>query len=82
MKVEKMSVSFDPELGAAIRAAAAHRGQPLSSWLAEAAVSKLRVEALTAYLDDWEAQHGALTADELAAAGRELRVPDSSSSAA
>lgn len=82
MKVDKMSVSFDPELGDAIRAAAAHRGQPLSSWLAEAAASKLRAEALTAYLDAWEAEHGALTDEELAAAERELRLPVSGSSAA
>lgn len=79
MKVDKMSVSFDPALGDAIRAAAAQHGQPLSSWLAEAAASKLRAEALTAYLDAWEAEHGALTAEELAAAERELRLPSASS---
>ena len=77
-----MSVSFDPELGDAIRAAAAQHGQSLSSWLAQAAASKLRAEALTAYLDAWEAEHGALTAEELAAAERELRMTASSSSAA
>ena len=76
-----MSVSFDPELGDAIRAAAAQHGQPLSSWLAEAAASKLRAEALTAYLDAWEAEHGALTTEELAAAERELRLPANSSAA-
>lgn len=73
-----MSVSFDPELGDAIRAAAAQHGQPLSSWLAEAAASKLRAEALIAYLDAWEAEHGPLTTEELAVAERELRLPASS----
>lgn len=82
MKVDKMSVSFDPELGDAIRAAAAHHGQPLSSWLAEAAASKLRAEALTAYLDAWEAEHGTLTSDELAAAERTLLLPSSGSTSA
>ena len=77
-----MSVSFDPELGDAIRAAAAHHGKPLSSWLAEAAASKLRAEALTTYLDAWEAEHGPLTSDELAAAERQLRLPAADSSAA
>jgi len=71
MNVDKMSVSFDAELGEAIRAAARQSGRPLSSWLAEAAGSKLRAEALTGYLDGWEAEHGALTAAELAAAERE-----------
>jgi hypothetical protein len=72
VKVDKMSISFDPELGDAVRAAAAETGQPLSSWLAEAAASKLRAEALARFLDDWEAEHGVLTAAEIARAEREL----------
>jgi hypothetical protein len=38
----------------------------LSSWLAEAAASNLRAEALAAFLDGWESEHGVLTAGELA----------------
>ena len=72
MKVDKMSISFDPELGDAVRAAAAETGKPLSSWLAEAAASKLRAEALARFLDDWEAEHGVLTAAEIARAEQEL----------
>ena len=72
MKVDKMSISFDPELGDAVRAAAAETGKPLSSWLAEAAASKLRSEALARFLDGWEAEHGALTAAEIARAEQEL----------
>lgn len=72
MKVVKVSVSFDPELGEAIRAAAAQQGQPVSTWLAEAAADKLRSEALGEFLDAWEAEHGAITAEELAAAEAEL----------
>lgn len=67
-----MSVSFEPELGDAIRAAATQAGKSLSSWLAEAAASKLRAEALAEFLADWEAQHGALTPEEIAQAEREL----------
>lgn len=74
MKVDKMSVSFDPELGDAVRAAAAQAGKPLSSWLAEAAAGKLRAEALAEFLASWEAEHGALTVDEIARAERELGV--------
>jgi len=78
MKVDKISVSFNIELGDAVRSAAAHAGQPLSSWLAEAAASKLRAEALAQFLATWESEHGALTAEELARAETELglRVPD------
>jgi hypothetical protein len=74
MKVDKLSVSFDPDLGDAVRGAARHRGSSLSAWLAEAATAKLRAEALAEYLDDWEAEHGPLTADELASAAAELGV--------
>ncbi len=69
-----MSVSFDSDLGDAIRSAATGSGKTLSSWLAEAAASKLRAEALADFLDNWEAEHGALTAAEIAQAERELGV--------
>jgi hypothetical protein len=74
VKVDKMSVSFDPELGDAVRSAASQAGKPLSSWLAEAAASKLRGEALAEFLAGWEAEHGVLTAQEIARAERELGV--------
>lgn len=80
MKVDKLSVSFDPELGDAVRAAAQQRGGGLSKWLAEAAAAKLRTEALAKYLDDWEAEHGQLSADELAKAASELSLPKPTSS--
>ncbi|MGH2903406.1 MAG: hypothetical protein ACRDK7_07485 [Solirubrobacteraceae bacterium] len=74
MKVDKLSVSFDPDLGDAVRGAARHSGSSLSAWLAEAAAAKLRAEALANYLDDWESSHGPLTADELASAAAELSI--------
>jgi len=75
MSVDKMSVSFESELGNAVRSAAAQGGRPLSSWLAEAAASKLRAEALTELLAAWEAEHGALTTEEMARAEHELGIP-------
>ena len=72
MKVDKLSISFDPELGDAVRAAAAQAGQPVSSWLAEAAASKLRAEALANFLASWETEHGVLAPAEIARAEREL----------
>ena len=44
----------------------------MSAWLAEAAATKLRAEALAEFLADRETEHGALTADEIAGAEREL----------
>jgi hypothetical protein len=75
VRVDKISVSFNIELGDAVRSAAAHAGQPLSSWLAEAAASKLRSEALAEFLATWESEHGPLTDEELARAERELSLP-------
>ena len=61
MKVDKLSVSFESELGDAVRSAAAQAGKPLSAWLAEAAASKLRAEALDEFLSGWQAEHGGVT---------------------
>ena len=72
MKVDKLSVSFDAELGEAVRAAAERSGRGLSGWLAEAAAARLRAEALADFLDGWEAEHGALSAEEIARATAEL----------
>jgi hypothetical protein len=72
VKVDKMSVSFDPELGDAVRSAAAAAGKPLSAWLAEAAASKLRAEALAEFLAAWESEHSVLTAEEITRAEQEL----------
>lgn len=82
VKVDKLSVSFDPDLGDAVRAAAKRSGRGLSGWLAEAATARLRAEALAELLDDWESGHGALTAEELAKAAAELGLPSSQAQAA
>ncbi|MGH9293467.1 MAG: hypothetical protein ACRDZ6_11965 [Acidimicrobiales bacterium] len=74
MKVDKLSVSFDPDLGDAVRAAAKQSGRGLSGWLAEAAAARLRAETLTRFLDGWEAEHGPLTAEELARLLRSVDV--------
>jgi hypothetical protein len=78
MKVDKMSVSFDPDLGDAVRSAAKRSGRGLSGWLADAAAARLRAEALADFLDDWEAEHGQLTVEELARATAELGLPSAS----
>lgn len=75
MKVDKLSVSFDPDLGEAVRNAARRQGSGLSRWLADAAAAKLRSDALAEFLDQWQAEHGTLTADELATAAADLGLP-------
>jgi hypothetical protein len=75
MKVSKMSISFDAKLGGKVRAAARKARAPLSTWLAQAAAAKLRSEELGSFLDDWEAEHGKFTAEELARAKKELAMP-------
>jgi len=72
MGVEKMSVSFDLELGEAIRSSAGNAHQSVSSWLAEAARDRLRLEALGEAVTYWQEQFGALSEEEVARADRLL----------
>lgn len=66
MGVEKMSVSFDLELGEAIKVSATGRGQSVSAWLADAARDRLRLESLGQAVDDWGRKFGPLTDPEVA----------------
>jgi hypothetical protein len=50
---------------------------PARWWRAEAATARLRAEALAENLDAWEAEHGELTAVELARAAEELGLAQS-----
>ena len=72
MGVEKMSVSFDLKLGAAIKKSARERSVSVSSWLAEAARDRLRRQALGDAIEAWERAHGSLTEDELTQAEAQL----------
>ena len=80
VKADKLNVSFPLDLGDAVRAAAERAGEGLSGWLADAAAAKLRAEALDEYLDDYEAEHGAFTTDELTRASADLGLPAPSTS--
>jgi hypothetical protein len=70
--VEKMSVSFDLELGTAIKAAARRHSQSVSAWIAEAVRDRLRNEALADAVTAWEQTFGDLTEAEVAEADRVL----------
>ncbi|HUY30248.1 MAG TPA: hypothetical protein VMV02_04555 [Acidimicrobiales bacterium] len=71
-QVDRFSVTMAPELGAAVREAAARTGASVSSWLAAAAAQKLRNELLGAALDAWEAEDGPFSDAELDAAAAAL----------
>lgn len=75
MGVEKMSVSFDLELGEAIRASAGSAGQSVSAWLGAAARAHLRLEALRGAVTAWENEFGALSEAEIADAESILEDP-------
>lgn len=65
MPAEKLSVSFDAGLAAAVRAAASEEGVSVSTWLAGAAEAKARQRHLREALDTFAAEHGALTETDI-----------------
>jgi hypothetical protein len=67
--VEKMSISMEAELAAQVRRAAAARGQPVSNWVADTLTRQLRRQELRKLLDEYQAEHGAFTEEELREAG-------------
>jgi len=70
--VDKMSISLPADLGEEVRELAASSGLGLSGWLAQAAAERVRQENLQAFLDQYEAECGEFTEEELAAARRKL----------
>jgi hypothetical protein len=71
-QVDRLSVTMPPEIGAAVRDSAARQGTSVSNWLAAAAAQRLRCELLGAALDQWEAEDGPFSDDELNAAAAAL----------
>lgn len=65
-------MTMPPEIGAAVREAAARQGMSVSTWLASAAAQRLRNELLGAALDRWEAAEGPFSDEELDAASAAL----------
>jgi hypothetical protein len=68
MSVRKLSVALDEQVAEAAAASAERHGLSLSAWLNRAAENALVVEDGLAAVAEWEAEHGALTAEELDAA--------------
>ena len=61
-----------PEIGAAVRDAAARQGTSVSNWLVAAAAQRLRNGLLGEALDRWEAEDGPFSNEELDAAAAAL----------
>lgn len=66
MAVRKLSVALDESVATEAANAAERHGVSLSAWLNAAAERALVVETGLAGVAEWEAEHGALTAEELA----------------
>jgi hypothetical protein len=73
MSVERVTISLDAELATAVREAADDDCQNVSAWLADAARRRLAARGLRDVIEQWESEHGAFTAEELAAARNRLR---------
>ena len=64
-QVDRLSVTMAPEIGAAVREAAAREGTSVSAWLSVAAAQRLRNDLLGVALDLWEAEDGPFSDAEL-----------------
>jgi hypothetical protein len=65
---KKRSISMPPDLDAAIEAAATEAGMTYSAWLAAAARKEFAIRAGLDAVTQFEREHGAFSADELAEA--------------
>ena len=68
MVVKKLSIALDERVAEAAAASAERHGLSLSAWLNRAAQNALALEDGLAAVAEWEAEHGAFTAEEIAAA--------------
>jgi Arc/MetJ-type ribon-helix-helix transcriptional regulator len=79
MSKQRLSASVDEDLiAAAENAVARGRAESVSAWVNDALKLKLeqdrRLEALAAFIADYEADHGEITADEMKQAVRRARA--------
>jgi hypothetical protein len=69
---KKLAVSFEGSLADRVQQAATEQTSGnVSAWLAEAARERLRLQAAREFLRQYEAEHGAITSDEIAKVDRE-----------
>ena len=68
----KIAITIAADVHEQVIAAAARRGLSVSAWMTEAARLALKVRDGLAAVAEWEAEHGALTEEELKAARQRL----------
>jgi hypothetical protein len=76
MATKKVTITLSEELVEALGAAAREDGVPLSRLVATAAERELRRRIGQRLIADWQAEHGAFTAEELAVARAEMAKAD------
>ncbi|WP_432829153.1 ribbon-helix-helix domain-containing protein [Dactylosporangium sp. CA-092794] len=79
MATKKVTVTLPEELVEALGTAAREDGVALSRLVANAAEWELRRRAGRRLVSDWQDEHGAFTAEELAAARAEMATADAES---
>lgn len=68
----KLAITVDPDVHRRVLAAAEEEGVSVSAWMTEAARNALLVRDGLAGVAEWEAENGALTDVEMAAARQRL----------
>jgi|GEM_PF-1752895 len=76
MATRKVTITLSDELANALGVAARADGVPLSRLVASAAERELRRRLGQQLVQQWQQEHGAFTADELAAARAEIAAAD------
>ncbi|MGQ5224271.1 hypothetical protein [Streptomyces sp. yara] len=76
MATKKVTITLDESLVDALTGAAEEEGIPLSRLVAGAAERELRLRAGRAVIQEWQAEHGAFTPEELANARAEMADAD------
>jgi hypothetical protein len=76
MATRKVTITLEEDLVQAMTAAARQAGIPLSRLIASAAEREMRLHMGRAVVAEWQAEHGAFTPEELAAARAELAAAD------
>jgi predicted transcriptional regulator len=83
----RMSVALEPDLDERVRESADRSGKTLSTWITEAVKAKLLAElgllaelqrkmrGLDRFLEEWQAEHGYFTDEEMAETSREMGLP-------
>jgi hypothetical protein len=68
MAQERITITIAPDTAEEVRAAAARSGVSVSAWMTERAKDGLRNQRLGEALDEYEAEYGAFTPEEIAEA--------------